>query len=144
MQWTAGPQAGFSTNPHTWLPIPPSYKTVNVAAESKDPQSQLEWFEKLIALRRSNAALHSGKLTMVDATNPSVLSYVRSTGGGAAVVVAQNFTAEPQTVSLDLAGTGVAGGKVHTLLTDDASLQGATSLKNVTLPPFTSWIASVE
>ncbi len=38
MQWTAGPQAGFSTNPHTWLPIPPTYKTINVAVESKDPE----------------------------------------------------------------------------------------------------------
>ncbi len=37
MQWTPGPQAGFSTNPHTWLPIPPSYKTINVAVESKTP-----------------------------------------------------------------------------------------------------------
>jgi alpha-glucosidase len=144
MQWTAGPQAGFSTNPHTWLPIPPNYKTINVAVESKEPESQLEWFEKLTALRRSNAALHSGKLTMLDATNPSVLSYVRFTGSGAAVVVAQNFTADPQTISLDLAGTGVSGSKVHTLLTDDTSLQTAHSLRNITLPPFTSWIASVE
>ena len=31
MQWTAGPQAGFSTNPNTWLPIPSNYKTINVA-----------------------------------------------------------------------------------------------------------------
>jgi alpha-glucosidase len=144
MQWTAGPQAGFSTNAHTWLPIPPSYKTVNVAVESKEPASELEWFEKLIALRRSNAALHSGSMTMLDTANASVLSYVRSTGSGPAVVVAQNFTAQPQTITLDLAGTGVTGSKVHTLLTDDASLQAAHSLKEITLPPFTSWIASVE
>jgi alpha-glucosidase len=83
-------------------------------------------------------------MTMLDVTNTSVLSYVRSTGRGAAVVVAQNFTAQPQTISLDLAGTGLTGSKVYSLLTDDASLQTAHSLKNVTLPPFTSWIASVE
>ncbi len=45
MQWTPGPQAGFSTNPHTWLPIPPSYKTINVQTEQSEPNSQLAWFE---------------------------------------------------------------------------------------------------
>ena len=33
MQWTAGPQAGFSSSPDTWLPIAPNYKTVNVETE---------------------------------------------------------------------------------------------------------------
>ena len=144
MQWTPGPQAGFSTNPHTWLPIPASYKTVNVAVESKDPNSELDWFQRVISLRRSNPALHDGNITMLDTTNPSVLSYVRTTSSGSAVLVALNFTAEPQTISLDLAGAGVRGRKVHTLLTDEPSLQSTTTLQNVTLPPFTSWMASVE
>jgi alpha-glucosidase len=144
MQWTAGPQAGFSTNPHTWLPIPPSYKTVNVAVESKDPASELDWFKKIIALRRNNAALHDGSVTMLDATNPDVLSYVRSTGSGPAVVVAMNFTAEPKTISLDLASANIKGTTVTTLAADDPSLQSITTLKNVTLPPFASWVASVQ
>jgi alpha-glucosidase len=144
MQWTAGPQAGFSTNPHTWLPIPPSYVTVNVAVESKQTDSELEWFKKVIELRRKNPALHDGALTMVDAANPDVLSYVRSTGSGAAVVVAMNFTAETKTISLDVSSAGVSGKKVKTLAADDASLESASSLQNITLPPFASWIASVE
>ena len=138
MQWTPGPQAGFSTNPNTWLPLAPDYKTVNVEVESKDPNSQLEWFKKLTMLRRDNPALHSGKLTMLDTANTSVLSYVRSTGSES-VVVAINFTAQPQTISLN-----VKSGKAHTLATTDASLTSTSSLKNVTLPPYTSWVASVR
>jgi alpha-glucosidase len=145
MQWTPGPQAGFSSNPHTWLPIPPSFKTINVQSEEQDPNSQLVWYEHLIALRRSNHALHDGALTMLDPSNPSVLSYIRTTAPGQpAVVVALNFTAEAQTVSLNLSGTGVAGKQVKTLLTDQPSLQSTTTLENVTLPPFASWIASVQ
>ena len=144
MQWTAGPQAGFSTNPHTWLPIPPSYKTINVAVESKNPDSELEWFKQLIALRRDMPALRDGGMTMLDTANPSVLSYVRSTGSGPAVVVAMNFTATPQTLTIHLAGSGVAGTTVKTLAADDASLQSITTLKDITLPPYTSWVASVE
>ena len=138
MQWTPGPQAGFSTNPNTWLPIQPSYKTVNVEVETKDPNSQLEWFHKLIELRRTNPALHSGDITMLDTANNSVLSYVRSTGSDS-VVVAVNFTAQPQTISLD-----VKSGKAHTLATTDAGLNATSSLKNITLPPYASWVASVQ
>jgi alpha-glucosidase len=143
MQWTAGAQAGFSTNPKTWLPIPPSYKTINVAVESKEPYSQLEWFKRLIELRRTNPALREGKMTMLDTTNNDVFSYLRSTGSGAAVVVAMNCTAEPQTISLDLSGTGVTGTTVKTLATDAQTLKSNSTLK-VTLPPFASWVASVE
>jgi alpha-glucosidase len=144
MQWTAGPQAGFSTDPNTWLPIPPSYKTINVAVESKDPNSDLEWFKQLTTLRRDIPALHSGEMTMLDTANPDVLSYIRSTGSGPAVVVAMNFTATPETITLDLAGSGVTGTTVKTLAADDASLQSITSLKDVTLPPYASWVASVQ
>jgi alpha-glucosidase len=143
MQWTAGPQAGFSTDPKTWLPIPPSYKTINVAVETKDPNSELNWWRQLIALRRSNPALHDGVQTMLDTTNPSVLSYVRIERGSA-VVVSVNCTGTPQTISLDLSSTGVRGTKVATLLTDDPSLQSASSLTKVTLAPYASWIASVQ
>ena len=138
MQWNAGPQAGFSTNPHTWLPVAPNYKTVNVAVESKEPDSQLAWFKELIELRRTNPALHSGKMVMLDTANTNVLLYERTTENGAAVVVAMNFTAEPETISLDVPGV------VKTLATDDPALKSAASLKNVTLAPYASWIVSVQ
>ena len=82
---------------------------------------------------------------MLNPTNPDVLSYVRKgPAGSPSVVVALNFTAQPQTISLDLNRTGVTGGTVKTLMADDPSLQSVTSLKNVTLPPFASWVASVQ
>ncbi len=144
MQWTPGPQAGFSTNPHTWLPIPPNYTTINVAVESKDPRSELDWFEQLIALRRDLPALHSGSMKMLDTSNPDVLSYVRSTGSGTAVVVAVNCTAASKTITVDLAAAGVNGTTVKTLAADDDSLQSISTLRNITLPPYASWIASVQ
>jgi len=104
----------------------------------------LEWFKQLVALRRDIPALHSGTMTMLDTSNPDVLSYVLSTGTGPAVVVAMNFTATPKTITLNLAGSGVKGKTVKTLAADDASLKSTTTLKNVTLPPFASWVASVQ
>jgi alpha-glucosidase len=52
MQWDASnTQAGFSTNPKTWLPVSFNYQTVNVQSELQDPQSLLAWYRQLIALR---------------------------------------------------------------------------------------------
>jgi alpha-glucosidase len=102
MQWTAVPNAGF-TRPgvQTWLPIPPNAASLNVSAELQNPQSMLIWYKRLIALKHRDAALHSGSETMLDRTNPHVLSWLRQ-AGNERVVVACNFTAEPQRVSLDL------------------------------------------
>jgi len=146
MQWNASdPQAGFSTNPKTWLPVPANYKTINVQAELADPDSLLNWHKKLIAMRRDNPALHDGGIVMLDIDNPNVLSYVRTAPAGKpAVVVSLNMTAEPQTVSLDLAKAGVNGSRTATLLASDPALNSASSVKGVTLPPFASWVASVQ
>lgn len=142
MQWTPGPQAGFSTNPHTWLPISPDYKTVNVQTESADPNSLLNWYKQLIALRRSNPSLHDGSMVILDKDNPDVFSYVRSTSSGSApVIVAINMSGEPRTVALDLSAAGIATDSVKTLAATDASLQ-VVSVKSLTLPPFAVWVGS--
>ena len=143
MQWDSAAQAGFSTNTHTWLPVATDYKTVNVATEEKDPDSQLNWFRQLAELRRSNPALHSGKQVMLDRDNPDVLSYARVSGDNA-VIVALNFSNQTRTISLDLSTAGINGNTVRTLLTDAPEMRTSTSIKDITLPPFTSWIASVQ
>jgi alpha-glucosidase len=144
MQWTPGPQAGFSTNPHTWLPIPPSYKRTNVEVESADPVSQFTWFSKLVALRRSNTALHAGSMTMLDAGTPDVVAYARTAPDGSGVLVAVNCSTIPRTIALDLGSTGIKGSHLTTLVTSDPAINGPTSLKSITLAPFASWVAEVR
>ena len=144
MQWTPGPQAGFSTDPVTWLPIPGSYKTTNVQSESRQPDSQLHWYTGLIALRRASPALREGGQTMLNPDDANVLSYMRSTGSGQAVVVALNFTAQPQTISLRLPEGEHKATQIRTLMTSAPSLAATSTLQNITLPPFASWIGSVQ
>jgi alpha-glucosidase len=148
MQWTPGPQAGFSTNPHTWLPVAPDYKTVNVETETADPNSLLNWHKRLIGLRRSDPALHDGGMVIVDAHDPDVLSYLRTApdkGTGGSVLVLMNLSAGPKTVTPDLRGAGVTAGKsVRTLAASDASLMNVTSLTSVVLPPYTACVVSMR
>jgi alpha-glucosidase len=145
MQWSDTKDAGFSTAATTWLPVAPDYTTVNVKTEEGEPDSLLNWNKKLISMRRQDPTLRDGKQVMIDETNPSVLSYVRKgVGGNPAIVVTINFTSEPQTVSLDPKTAGVSGKTVSTLITDAPSLKETTSLQNITLPPYASWIGSVK
>jgi len=153
MQWTPGPQAGFSTNLHTWLPIGDDYKTINTQTESTDPHSLLRWTENLTTLRRSNPALHDGGIIMLDNTNASVLSYIRTAPKGARpVLISLNMTAQPQTIHLDLAA--MAGIAVHSLKslfgTEDLSTFACKDCTqpafttDLTLPPYASFIAEVQ
>ena len=145
MQWNDGAQAGFSTDPQTWLPVGDDYKTVNVAAEQADGSSLLRWNQTLIAIRAKNPTMHDGGIVMLDNENPAVLSYVRTAmSGGHAIVVSLNMTSKPQTVHLDLTLAGIKTTRVKTLLGDDASLNSVSDVSNFTLPPFTSLLAEVQ
>jgi alpha-glucosidase len=146
MQWTSTPPAsGFSTNAHTWLPIGDDFPTVNVATETADPNSLLNWTRSLIAIRRANPTVHDGGIVMLDTTNPAVLSYARTApSGGHPIVVSVNFTNEPQTVHLDLAAAGITSTAAKPLLADAASLQSLTNLATFILPPYASLVAEVQ
>jgi alpha-glucosidase len=144
MQWTASPPAaGFSTNPHTWLPIGADFPTVNVATETGQPDTLLTWTHHLIDLRRGYPALHDGGFVLLDPTNPSVLSYVcTAPAGQQPVLVSVNFTNQPQTVHLDLAAVGL--GNRYTWVAMDAPVSFTNNLTTFTLPPYASLIVGVQ
>jgi alpha-glucosidase len=145
MQWDASnAQAGFSTNPHTWLPVTANYRSVNVAAESADPDSLLSWHRRLIVLRRSNAALRDGRMVMLDQGDANVLCYARVASDGAAVIVALNMSARPQTVSLGLKAAGLGGAHLTTLLSSPAPVPGRDAGAPVALAPFAAWVAALH
>jgi glycosidase len=140
MQWDGSPNAGFTTAAATpWLPVPPSYKTVNVALESREDDSLLAWYQRLIQLRRENPALHDGSLTMLNVNDNNVLSWLRKTEGGQSVLVACNFTAKTQTVEFDLS----TGKHLKTLL-QTASGPETDSPASVKLPPYGVYIGQVQ
>ena len=146
MQWNnTNPQAGFSTNAKTWLPVPSNYVTLNVRSEESDPLSMLNWHRELITMRRDLPALHDGGEVMLNTDNANVLTYLRTAPDGAKpVVVALNMSAEPQTITLDLAAAGLKGTHLHTILTDEATSQPLVDPKSIALPAFSAWVATVE
>jgi len=146
MQWTPGPQAGFSTNSDTWLPIPPSAATTNVQTEEKNPDSLLNWYKALISIRRSSPAMRDGSVAIVDETNANVLSFVRTAPAGAKpVLVVLNLTSAAQIATIDLAKVKMGPGDPKTLLASPG-FQAPTVLNttSISLPSFAVWIAEID
>ncbi len=142
MQWTAAPNAGFTPpGVKPWLPVPANNATINVEAEKADPSSLYAWYQSLIRLKKTNAAFAQGEDTMLDRNNAKVLSWKRQSAGAPPVVIAVNFTAEPQTVNL--VGPGLPDGAVTTLLKTPGAAD-PSSLKAVPLGPFGVYIGQLQ
>jgi len=138
MQWNSSPNAGFSKK-DPWLPVPTSFQTHNVETESKDPNSVLSIYKKVLALRHTNQALLEGAYIALNEDDPNVMAYLRSYKGKA-VVVALNMSALPQKVRFDLSRLGFGGASLQTLITSQSSAKG----NEVTLAPFGLLIAEVS
>ena len=97
MQWTAGPNAGFTTG-RPWLRHRPRTPTTrNVAAEAADPDSVLAAYRRLLAFRRTAPALRTGAIGALDAGDADVLAWTPR-GDRRAADRAVNFVGEPRTV----------------------------------------------
>jgi alpha-glucosidase len=75
MQWDGTASAGF-TRAIPWLPLAPDHGTRNVQAQWNDESSLLRLYQRLIALRRREAALNQGSYEPLEAAT-DVLAYAR-------------------------------------------------------------------
>jgi alpha-glucosidase len=98
------------------------------------------WYQTLIRMKKTVPALASGDNVMLDTSNTKVLSWVRQTAGAPAVVIATNFTAEPQTVSLSVDGSS---GAVKTLLKTPGAAE-PSSISSIQLGPFGVYIGELQ
>lgn len=80
MQWSAAPNAGFTTG-EPWLPLAEDFAEVNVEAQRADPRSMLALHRRLIDLRRGEPALEVGRFRGVEADG-DVLAYLRHSRSG--------------------------------------------------------------
>jgi alpha-glucosidase len=144
MQWDATPQAGFTVSEHPWLPVATNFREVNVKAQLADPESLLSWYKKLIALRRGDPALRTGRLVMLDPTNARVLTYARVTSEASGILVCLNMSPQAQIVTLSGAAAGFAGNHFRTLLSSPGEISVAAPGTRITLPPYGAWIGAVE
>jgi trehalose synthase len=121
MQWTDEPSAGFSTAYPDELRrrLPGGEygpERVNVRAQRRDPGSLLNWFERMIRLRKETPEIGWGDWTILDSGERGLV-IIRYDWDGATLVTVHNFAPDGATVDLDL--SDVDWTAARDLLADD-------------------------
>jgi maltose alpha-D-glucosyltransferase/alpha-amylase len=107
MQWTDGPQAGFTTSDKPVRPVIATgdfgQQQVNVTKARSDPNSLLGWFERMLRTLRECPEFGTGAVTVLDARSDAVLALRYECPTGSMVAIA-NLVDEPTEVHLDPLG----------------------------------------
>ena len=76
MQWTAGPNGGFTTG-EPWISVNPNTASINAEGQVDDPDSIFAYYQSLIRLRKEYEVFAQGDFTPLTPEHPSVLAYQR-------------------------------------------------------------------
>lgn len=119
MQWDSTANAGFTTG-SPWIKTNPNYKYINTTTQEKNAESCLNYFRKIVSLRKNNESLVYGKYTLLDKNNPDVYAYTRELNGKKFLVLL-NFKNKIAAVN-----TGIDLTKTKALINNypDASVNG--------------------
>lgn len=107
MQWSAEPNAGFSTAPAEKLIRGVvadgafGYERVNVAEQERDPESLLSWLKEAILARKKSPEFGWGEYSLVETGHATVFAH-RCDWEGTCVMAVHNLSAEPADVQLHL------------------------------------------
>lgn len=86
-QWDAGLNGGFTTG-MPWLKVNDNKNEINADKEEKDPNSVLNYFKKMVKLRKDQKdVLVYGKYTLLDKDNPDVYAFTREDGNKKVLVL---------------------------------------------------------
>jgi maltose alpha-D-glucosyltransferase/alpha-amylase len=107
MQWSADRNAGFSRADFAQLYLPPlmdpvyGYQAINVEQQQRNQSSLLHWLRRFIGVRAKHPVFGQGDFEILEASNPSVFAFLRSTETEVVLCV-NNLSRFVQPVELDL------------------------------------------
>lgn len=76
MQWTDERYCGFSDT-KLWIPVSDNFEKINVKKQKQDRDSILEFYKKLIMLRKEKEVIARGNIEFMEVENAGVLAYTR-------------------------------------------------------------------
>ena len=140
MQWTAGPNAGFSpAGVATWLPLNADYRLgTNVAEQRDDPDSLLNFYRRLLRVRKENPALVAGTYEPLHEQALDYLAFLRRTQAPAQTcLLVLNMGARPHTLQFAL------GSERARLLFSSQQRDSTDTLSELVMAPFEVYIAEI-
>ncbi len=139
MQWSTEPQGGFSTSHKPVLP-PISggaygYEHVNVAEQRRNPDSLLNWMERIIRMRKEVPEIGWGDFDVLRTGNREVLA-MRYNWRENSVVVVHNLSARPCEIRLSAGLEGKEGLRLVNILSTDHSVADESGTHRILLEPY--------
>ncbi len=124
MQWSTEPQGGFTKSDKPVSPVisagPFGYQHVNAAQQRRDPQSMLNWTERIIRMRKEVPEISWGDFAFLTIRDPAVLA-MRYDWRNNSVLFLHNLAGTPREVSFKTGLAGDAGNALINLLSEDHS-----------------------
>jgi maltose alpha-D-glucosyltransferase/alpha-amylase len=138
MQWSTEPHGGFTKSAKPVSPVisdgPYSFQHVNVAAQRRDPNSLLNWMERIIRMRKEVPEIGWGDFSFVRTGSPQVLA-MRYAWRNNSVLCMHNLGSEPQEVCLSLQADEADCVLVN-LLSEDHSYPEKKGRHRISLEPY--------
>jgi maltose alpha-D-glucosyltransferase / alpha-amylase len=124
MQWSNEPHGGFTEGDKPCSPVidqgPYGFEHVNVAKQRRDPNSMLNWTERIIRMRKEVPEIGWGDFQVIAARDPAVL-IVRYDWRNNSVLFVHNLDDKPREISFAVGLPKDAGKHLINLLTEDHS-----------------------
>jgi maltose alpha-D-glucosyltransferase/alpha-amylase len=124
MQWSTEPNGGFTKSDKPAMAVisdgPYSFQHVNVAAQRRDPNSLLNWMERIIRMRKEVPEIGWGDFSFVPSGTPHVLA-IRYAWRNNSVLCVHNLSSEPQEVHLSVRNGDEAACTLVNLLSENHS-----------------------
>jgi maltose alpha-D-glucosyltransferase/alpha-amylase len=124
MQWSTEPQGGFTTSDKPVVPVisegPYGYQHVNAAVQRRDPNSMLNWTERIVRMRKEVPEIGWGEYEVLPVRDPAILA-VRYDWRNNSVLFVHNLSDTPREVALSTGLAGPEGRVLINLLTENHS-----------------------
>jgi len=124
MQWSTEPHGGFTRSDKPVVPVisdgPYSYHHVNAADQRRDPNSFLNWSERIIRMRKEVPEVGWGTFKILDAGDQAVLAMLYDWRNNS-VLFLHNLSGEPREVEFKTGLKGEDGDLLINLLSSDNS-----------------------
>jgi maltose alpha-D-glucosyltransferase/alpha-amylase len=137
MQWSNEPQAGFTESDQSVLPVisqgPYGFEHVNVAAQKRDPNSLMDWTERMIRMRKEVPEIGWGDFSIIPTGKPEVLA-IRYDWRNNSVLFVHNLSAVP--TELEFGSAAKVDGPLVNLLASDHSTPDASGKHCILLEPY--------
>ena len=139
MQWSSEPHGGFTRSDHPVKPVIEGgvwgFEHVNVAQQRRDPNSLLNWMERVIRMRKELPEVGWGDFTVLPQSDPALLM-LRYDWRNNSVLFIHNLKPEPQELEFKAKAIGPECELLINLLSEDHSHADKKGRHCILLEPY--------